>query len=34
MWYNGHKEFKERSHAEGEIYMTKEEKLRRKNEQR
>ena len=23
MWYNGHKEFKERSHAEGEIYMTK-----------
>ena len=23
MWYNGHKEFKERSSAEGEIYMTK-----------
>ena len=23
MWYNGHKEFKERSYAEGEIYMTK-----------
>ena len=23
MWYNGHREFKERSSAEGEIYMTK-----------
>ncbi|MGN1161970.1 MAG: transposase [Candidatus Fimenecus sp.] len=23
MWYNGHKEFKERSSAKGEIYMTK-----------
>ena len=23
MWYNGHKEFKERSAAKGEIYMTK-----------
>ena len=23
MWYNGHKEFKERSYAKGEIYMTK-----------
>ena len=23
MWYNGHKEFKERSRTEGEIYMTK-----------
>ena len=22
-WYNGHREFKERSSAEGEIYMTK-----------
>ena len=23
MWYNGHREFKERSNAKGEIYMTK-----------
>ena len=23
VWYNGHKEFKERSSAKGEIYMTK-----------
>lgn len=23
MWYNGHKEFKERSSAKGEVYMTK-----------
>ena len=23
MWYNGHKEFKERSSAKGEIFMTK-----------
>lgn len=23
MWYNGHKEFKERSYSKGEIYMTK-----------
>lgn len=23
MWYNGHKEIKERTHAKGEIYMTK-----------
>ena len=23
MWYNGHKEIKERSSAKGEIYMTK-----------
>ena len=23
MWYNGHREFKERSSAKGEIYMTK-----------
>ena len=23
LWYNGHREFKERSSAKGEIYMTK-----------
>ena len=34
MWYNGHREFKERSSAQGEIYMTKGRKQRKKNEQR
>ena len=34
LWYNGHREFKERSRAKGEIYMTREERPRKKNEQR
>lgn len=34
VWYNGHKEFKERSSAKGEIYIPKEEKQRKKKEPR
>ena len=30
MWYNGHREFKERSSAKGEIYMTKGRKTTQK----
>ena len=33
LWYNGHREIK-RSSAKGEIYMTNEERQRKKNAQR